>query len=273
MRIITLTTDFGQSDWFVGTMKGVIASINPNAKVIDISHCVPLGDIRAGAFALMAAYRYFPAKTIHVAVVDPGVGSKRRSIVVETERYIFIGPDNGVLSWALRGERLKSIHWLENRKLALAERSATFHGRDVFAPAAAHLSRGATVSSVGPKAKSFVELPWLEPGWRGDALEGEVIYIDHFGNAITNISKNDLNPFKGAEVRILIGKRAIALGFCYAGAKAGKPLGVVNSANYLEIAVNGGSAAQKLKLRIGAPVTVGVEGGHRQSLRRSLRQS
>src|SRR6267378_1320385 len=114
MRIITLTTDFGTEDWFVGTMKGVIASINRRAIVVDISHAIASGDIRAGAFTLAASYKYFPVGTVHVAIVDPGVGSKRRAIAVHTERYFFLGPDNGVLSFALRGERIKAVRALEN---------------------------------------------------------------------------------------------------------------------------------------------------------------
>lgn len=256
VRVITLTTDFGQSDWFVGTMKGVIANINPQVKVIDLSHGISAGDIRAGAFALMAAYHYFPAKTIHVAVVDPGVGSSRKGVVIETARYTFVGPDNGVLSWAVRGEKIKTIRWLENRRFALPDVSATFHGRDIFAPAAAHLSKGIKVSSFGTKADRLVELPWPEPKLRGKEIGGEVIYIDRFGNAITNISRDDLNRLGAAGTRIFIRGRAIATGSCYADAKANHPLALVASAGYLEVAVNGGSAADKLKLRVGSRVRV-----------------
>ena len=141
-RIITLTTDFGTKDWFVGSMKGVILGIQPEVLVVDITHDVSSGDIRGGAFALAASYSFFARGTIHLAVVDPGVGSDRAAIAVQTADYLFIGPDNGVLSWALRQESIKSIRKLENEKLFLRSISHTFHGRDIFAPVAAHLSKG-----------------------------------------------------------------------------------------------------------------------------------
>src|SRR5689334_5794431 len=146
MRIITLTTDFGTEDWFVGTMKGVIATINARATVVDISHAISSGDVRAGAFALAASCKYFPRGTVHVAIVDPGVGSKRQAIAIQTERYVFVGPDNGVLSFAVRGEKIKSIRTLQNEGHFLKPVSQTFHGRDVFAPVAAHLARGLAIA-------------------------------------------------------------------------------------------------------------------------------
>src|SRR5215470_12088098 len=132
--IISLTTDFGSKDWFVGTMKGVILRINPNAKIVDISHEIPAGDIRAGAFALLASYRFFEKGAVHVAVIDPGVGSSRRAIAVQTANCFFVGPDNGVLTWLLRNEKIRAIHALENQEYFLDSISQTFHGRDVFAP-------------------------------------------------------------------------------------------------------------------------------------------
>ena len=257
MSVITLTTDFGHNDWFVGTMKGVIATINPSAKVIDITHGIPSGDIRAGAFALMAGYGYFPRKTIHVAVVDPGVGSKRGTVAIETTDHIFLGPDNGVLSWAVRGEEIKSIRSIENRKLALKEISSTFHGRDVFAPAAAHLSKGIKVSRVGSPRGDFQELAWPTPEYRDGALHGEVVYIDHFGNAITNIGTGELSGFNGVEIRTSVGRSVIEGRFqCYADGKPGRPEVLVSSSGLLEIAINRGSAAAQLKLRVGTPVRV-----------------
>jgi hypothetical protein len=160
MRLITLTTDFGTRDWFVGTMKGVVLGIHPPATVVDLTHEIPPGDIRAGAFALMTACRFFPKGTVHVAVVDPGVGSRRRAIAVQTANSCFVGPDNGVLSWALMREKIKTIRLLENREFFLEPVSHTFHGRDIFAPVAAHLSRGVAVSRLGRELKDFVRLPW-----------------------------------------------------------------------------------------------------------------
>ncbi len=149
MRAITLTTDFGLGDWFVGTMRAVILGIHPRANVVDITHGIPPGDIRAGAFALMASCRFFPRGTVHVAVVDPGVGSRRRAIAVRSANHFFVGPDNGVLSWALGLEEIKTIRLLENPEYFLAPVSRTFHGRDIFAPVAAHLSRGLRASRLG----------------------------------------------------------------------------------------------------------------------------
>lgn len=137
MNIITLTTDFGLADWFVGSMKGVILGINPQARIVDITHDVPAGDIRAGAFALLASYRCFPRNTVHVAVVDPGVGSERAAIAVRTEEYFFVGPDNGVLSFALAHENVQEVRHLQNEMLFRTPVSNTFHGRDIFAPVAA----------------------------------------------------------------------------------------------------------------------------------------
>src|SRR5262245_4734331 len=142
MHVITLTTDFGTRDWFAGTMKGVILGINPRATIVDLTHGIPAGDVRTGAFALAAGYRFFPKGTVHVAVVDPGVGGKRGALAVQTANYFFVGPDNGVLSFALRDEKIKAIYRLENRELFMKAVSHTFHGRDVFAPVAAYLSRG-----------------------------------------------------------------------------------------------------------------------------------
>src|SRR5947207_396860 len=132
--VVTLTTDFGSHDWFVGTMKGVILGINPKASTVDITHELPPGDVRAGGFALAASYSFFPTGTVHVTVVDPGVGSRRRAIAVQTSKYFFIGPDNGVLSWALRKEKVRAIHGLENEQYFPRSISRTFHGRDIFAP-------------------------------------------------------------------------------------------------------------------------------------------
>src|SRR6185437_8130238 len=159
MNIITLTTDFGLADWFAATMKGVILSIQPDAHIVDMTHDIRPGDIRAGAFALAAGCRFFPKATIHVAVVDPGVGSERRAIAVRTSDYFFVGPDNGVLSLALAGENIKAIHRITNERLFRHPISNTFHGRDIFAPVAGHLSKGLPVRRLGPAMKSFVRLP------------------------------------------------------------------------------------------------------------------
>lgn len=257
MHTITLTTDFGACDWFVGTMKGVVLGINPRAVVVDITHEVPPGDVRSGAFSLMASSQYFPKGTVHLAVVDPGVGSQRRAIAVQTANYIFAGPDNGVLSWALAREKIKMVRLLEHSKYFLKTISRTFHGRDIFAPVAAHLSRGLPLAKLGRGLKDFVRLPWPAPVDRRGELHGEIIYIDRFGNAITNIGVGLIaQGYKGTcEV---IGRRKVhcALAEYYGAVPVNSPVAVMGSSGFLEIAVNGGSAVQRFGLNAGDVVIV-----------------
>jgi len=256
VSIITLTTDFGTSDWFVGTMKGVIAGINPRANVVDITHEVAAGDIRSGAFALAASYCFFPKNTIHVAVVDPGVGTRRKAIAVQTTNYLFVSPDNGVLSFALGREKIKAIRLLSNERLFLPDVSRTFHGRDVFAPVAAHLSQGRSLKRLGPAANRFVKLDWPRPKGKGNSIEGEIVYIDRFGNAITNIDAGSVAGIgPDCELRAS-GKRLCPLKSSYQAVPPGRPEAVVGSCGLLEIAVNGGSAASLLGLKVGSGVLV-----------------
>jgi S-adenosylmethionine hydrolase len=257
MQLVTLTTDFGNKDWFVGTMKGVILNIAPQAMLVDITHEIPPGDIRAGAFALAASYRFFPKGTIHLAVVDPGVGSDRRAIVAQTANYVFVGPDNGVLSWALSQEKIKAIHALENEKYFLHPISLTFHGRDIFAPVAAHLARGMAVSKLGPALKQLVNLPMPKPRRRDNRIEGEVLYIDRFGNAITNLS-GDYLAYSTKAVCEIYGKRPrlCQFGSFYQAVPAGKPIALVGSSSFVEIAINGGSAEKVLGVRPGTRVVL-----------------
>src|SRR5437867_549095 len=193
VSIITLTTDFGVADWFVGTMKGVILGIQPRAVLVDITHEIPPGDIRAGAFALAASQRYFPRGTVHLAVVDPGVGSRRRILAVQTQDFVFVGPDNGVLSCALVSEKVKAVHHITNSRFFLNPVSRTFHGRDVFAPVAAYLSAGVAIQKLGPPVRDFLRLDWPGPRIGQDKADGEVIYIDRFGNAMKNIVEGALS--------------------------------------------------------------------------------
>lgn len=257
MNIITLISDFGTSDWFVGTVKGVIHGVHPQTTVVDITHDIPAGDIRAGAFALMAAYRYFPHGTVHVAVVDPGVGGTRAAVVALTTDYIFVGPDNGLLSWALRLEKIRAIHRLDNDKFFLKPVSQTFHGRDVFAPVAAQLAKGLPLERLGPPHNALVRLPWPEPRRARQEAQGEVIYIDRFGNAITNLHEELLAGFERKRCRVYIrGKPVAPFQRFYQEVPHGKPAGIISSSGFLEIAVNGGSAAKKLKLKTGDAVLV-----------------
>ena len=255
MRVITLTTDFGSQDWFVGTMKGVILGINPKAHWVDITHEIPAGDIRAGAFALMASYRFFPKGTIHVAVVDPGVGSERHAIAVDTANYVFVGPDNGVLSFALKNEEIKDVRRLQNERYFLKPLSHTFHGRDVFAPVAAHLSRSVALSKLGPKQGDIINLAWPDPKISRNRISGEVVYVDRFGNAITNIANMCVASFKDAEV-FIAGKSVCRVKPFYQSVPAGEPVAVPGSSGLLEIAINGGSVATSLALKIGTVISL-----------------
>jgi S-adenosyl-L-methionine hydrolase (adenosine-forming) len=256
MSVVTLTTDFGLQDWFVGTMKGVILSTHREAQIIDITHEVPPGNIQTGAFALAASYRFFPKRSIHVAVVDPGVGTDRPAIAVATQNYFFLAPDNGVLSFALAHESIRSIHRLENRKYLGAVMSCTFHGRDVFAPVAAHLAEGTAIQKFGEPLLDYVRLPKQTPRITREYIEGQVVYVDRFGNAITNISERQVEDFGAKFTGLAIGRRKplIELGHCYQDVPHGRPLGLVGSTGFLEIAVNGSSAARLFKLRIGSRV-------------------
>jgi S-adenosylmethionine hydrolase len=257
VSVITLTTDFGTSDWFVGTMKGVIAGIAPKAKVIDLTHDLPQGDIRGGAFALAASCCYFPKGTVHVAVVDPGVGSRRKAIAVQTAKGMFVGPDNGVLAWALAKENITAVHALEDEAYFLKPVSRTFHGRDVFAPAAAHLSLGVPIKKFGPPLRDYGRLDWPEPRPKRDGIEGEVVYLDRFGNAITNLESSLLKSSEGAVCEVYgRRRRTCPLKGFYQAVAAKSLVAVVGSSGFVEIAVNGGSAAKVLGLRIGTRVVL-----------------
>ena len=252
---ISLLTDFGTSDWFVGTMKGVIGQIAPETRVTDLTHEIPAGDIRAGAFSLRAAYHFLPKGTVHLGVVDPGVGSKRKAVAVQTADYMFVGPDNGLLSWALRAENIKAIHSLQNEAYFLSPVSRTFHGRDIFAPVVAHLSRGVPISKFGPPQTDLVCLPWPELRRTDGRLVGEIIYLDRFGNAITNIDTASLHALGKRKIGVMAkGKRLCSLRDHYGAVPAGKPVAVIDSSGFLEIAINGGNAAKQLRLRVGDSV-------------------
>lgn len=257
MSTITLTTDFGLQDWFVGTMKGVIRRIAPEAHVIDITHGVPPGDIRAGAFALAAASPYFSSDTIHVAVVDPGVGSSRQALAARTPLGYFLGPDNGLLPLVWNESAPLEIRLLTNTQLFLSNVSQTFHGRDVFAAVAAHLANGLPFAQVGPTTSTLLRLPPCLPTSKGRQICGEIAYIDRFGNALTNIPSDWLPLNASTLYEARCGRRYRAkLESCYASVPPGEPVAVMGSAGFLELAVHAGSAAQEFKLRPGQVVTV-----------------
>jgi len=265
MATITLTTDFGLQDWFVGTMKGVIRRLAPGAVVIDITHGIPPGDIRAAAFALAAACPYFPSDAIHVTVVDPGVGSARQALAARTDRGCFLGPDNGLLPLVWGDHSPAEIRLLTNASLFLPEVSRTFHGRDVFAAVAAHLANGVPLAEVGPLATSLHQLPRPLPSRKGDVISGEILYIDRFGNALTNIPPSLLPDDTQAGYEARCGKRYRAkLEICYASVASGQSVAVWASTGFLELAVQGGSAEREFNLCPGQVVTV------RPTLRRKL---
>ncbi len=256
---ITLTTDFAD-DVFVGVMKGVIAGINPEARVIDLTHAIEPGDVRAAAFALMVSFDYFPAGTVHVVVVDPGVGSDRRILCARTANHLFLAPDNGALSWALQRETPLAIHSVENRTCFLEPVSHTFHGRDIFAPVAAHLALGVTPEELGPEMSpdDIVRVNFPEPrAVEGAGTEGEVLYIDRFGNCITNISAADLKDAEASSVRIEIASlRLEGLLTSYADAEPGTALALFGSTGFLEIAAARANAAERFGLNVGDAVVV-----------------
>jgi len=238
-------------------MKGVIAWIAPKARVVDLTHDLSPGDIRGGAFALEASCRFFPKGTVHLAVVDPGVGSRRKAIAVQTSNGVFVGPDNGVLSWALTKEKIAAIHALENEDYFLKPVSRTFHGRDVFGPVAAHLSRGVPIKKFGPALKDFVRLDWPKPRRQRRGIEGEVVYIDHFGNAITNLRSGLLLGSHWASCEVYAKRRRVCpLRTFYQGVAPKTPIAHAGSSGFLEIAVNGGSAEKLLGVRIGTRVVL-----------------
>lgn len=255
MAIITLTTDFGTRDGYVGAMKGVICALAPDARVQDLAHQLPAHDITHAAFVLAEATRYFPADTIHVAVVDPGVGSARLPICLRCNEQWFVGPDNGLFTLCL-GDAPWTGHQLTNAAYFRNAVSPTFHGRDLFAPVAAHLARGVDPHQFGPTLSAVTELPLPTTHRAGHTLFGEVIYLDHFGNAVTNIRTADLSAAARA-LRIQIDDVVIeGLSATYEDRPPLAPLAVIGSHHLLEIAVREGSAARQLSLRCGTAIQV-----------------
>ena len=255
--MITLTTDFGLQDPYVGIMKGIIAGINPAVEVVDLTHGIPAQDVLAGALTLRYSIKYFPRGTIHVAVVDPGVGSARRPLLIECGGNYFIGPDNGLLSLAVGHEAPVQIVQLSNPAYHLRPTSVTFHGRDIFAPASAHLSLGVPLDALGARAEDSVRLPFPEVVARGNEIIGEIIYADNFGNLFTNIAEHDLTGRPGKGLEIILGKIRIAgVAPNYAAAGAGDLVALINSWGLLEIAVNRGSAQKRSGAMIGDTVKV-----------------
>jgi len=264
--IITLLTDFGVADYFVGALKGAILSVNARARIVDLTHEIPAHDIRAGAFTLLAAYESFPPGTIHVAVVDPGVGSARRPLLIAARDCFFVGPDNGLFSYVREREREARVYQLTNENFFRAPVSATFHGRDIFAPIAGALSRNVPPETLGELIDDEVRLAPLCP-MRDEsaAWSATIIHIDRFGNLITNITPRELSDEEFAQgTRLEIGGRAVnSFRRFYAeeaNGAADEPFAIWGSAGFLEVACNGASAAHLLRAERGQIVRVaGVE--------------
>jgi hypothetical protein len=286
-KIVTLTTDFGSNGPYVGALKGALLSVDPGAVIVDITHEIEPGNIAEGAFVLAGAYSAFPSGTVHVGVVDPGVGTKRKAVLIETEKYCFVGPDNGLFSYLFSGTLsepfsndpiLKRINITENKYFGSSV-SATFHGRDIFAPVAAHLGLGVKPEAFGPALDSVVTLPAPKPSFaKGadgstlageatlmSALSGEIIYIDRFGNCITNIKEADIDSyFQGVEpARLKVVVKSVEMsGLCrtYGDCSRGGPVALIGSSGFLEVAIAGGNGAKEFGVAKGEAVMVCLSG-------------
>jgi len=258
--VITLTTDFGTRDPFVGIMKGVILSAAPGVQLVDLTHEVPAQNILAGAYALASATRWFPSRTIHVTVVDPGVGTRRRALLIETADAWFVGPDNGVLSLAAPARAVRRIFDVSRSLVRLQPTSRTFHGRDVFAPVAAALAAGADPSALGTRVRSMERLRPPVVRRRKESIVGEVLWVDGYGNLTTNVGRSYLegSGFRGRRLCTTIGAHVVPVRASYASVAPKTAVAVVNSSELLEIAVNRGSAAERFAAGPGTRITVGV---------------
>ncbi len=266
-RVITLTTDFGLDDEYVGVMKGVIVSSAPGATIIDLTHNISSQTVREAAFLLAAAYRYFPKGTVHVAVVDPGVGSDRKIVVLRADGHVFVAPDNGILTLLLTDEKFEAAYEVTNSDLFRTPVSNTFHGRDIMAPVAARLATGLAAAAVGPVMDRAVlvklELPVPTINRHQETIGGEIIGVDKFGNLLTNIHADDIYSLtgQGGKSRISVTVRAVVCGGLhnsYGAAAVGSPVAVIGSRDYLEIGVNQGSAAELLEAGRGDAVAVAL---------------
>ena len=261
LGLITLLTDFGDRDWFVASMKGVVLSINSQVRLVDLTHQIPCHDIEEGAYILDSCYRYYPPGTIHVAVVDPGVGGPRRPLLVRTSRYFFIAPDNGLLSYILEQESDVEAREIENKQFRLDGEGRTFDGRDVFAPAAAWLAKHQPFASFGRLVEDPRRFDVAVPRWKDQAFHGEVVYVDRFGNLITNVTRGHVeevrNVTKRAAPSIHIAGHIIdGLIDSYSEASPDKPRALINSNGRLEIFVKEASASSLLGIARHEKVTL-----------------
>ena len=258
-QIVTLTTDFGRSDPYLSAMKGVILTGSPHVKIVDISHEIPPHDIVAGGFVLSEASGYFPKRTVHVVVVDPGVGTERRIIAAGFGNQIYLFPDNGIITFVAERLSLEAIAVVQNpRYLPQTEVSRTFHGRDLFAPIACHLLNGLDIEKLGPVPTTFKLLDLPLPKIEASEITGQVIYVDHFGNLISNIPQGLLVKLKG-DVKVFCGKREIgSIKPTYGLTEEGELLSLINSMGYVEVAQNKARACDELQAGIGTEIRITV---------------
>ena len=246
MTVVSLLTDFGTADYFVGAVKAAILSVNSHAVIVDITHEIAPQDIAAGAFTLLAVYKTFPAGTVHLAVVDPGVGSSRRPIVVSANEQCFVGPDNGLFTYIYDREPSHQVFHVTEEKYFRPEVGSTFHGRDIFAPVGAALSNGVKPGEFGPRITDAIRLPVsLEPEvLKNGDVRARIIHIDRFGNCVTNITRDLVK----SNASLLINRKTIRTFRNFYGEDSAKtPFAIWGSAGFLELSVNGGSAAKILK--------------------------
>jgi S-adenosyl-L-methionine hydrolase (adenosine-forming) len=240
-------------------MKGVILTINPNTSIVDITHGIEKFNILTGAFILSSAAPYFPKGTVHLAVVDPGVGTKRREIIIQTKQAIFVGPDNGLLILAAENQGIKHIYQITNPKFMLPETSSTFHGRDIFAPAAAYLEKGIKPERFGPEVLEPVKPEFTQIKHKDSSIIVRVLNIDSFGNIVTNINKSEVtqNGIKAA-INVQMPKQELKLKLkkTYGDTKPGEPLALIGSHGFLEIALNRGNASEKYQTKAGMEITI-----------------
>ncbi len=250
-RIVTLLTDFGTSDYYVGAVRGVILSVDPTITIVDITHEVPPGGVRYGAFVLAHASRWFPKGTVHCVVVDPGVGTQRRPIVVQSDKGLFVGPDNGVLSLAIEGVQGA---WVIERFMVPEGAGDTFHGRDIFAPVAAKLAMGMPPDEVGSRVDDFQRMEWPRAGRDAKGqFRGKVLFEDRFGNLITDVHSEDLGP---GQWQVRVAGRRAPVARTFGDVDVGAVVAYPGSAGYLEVAVRNGSASEWLGVGRGAKVVV-----------------
>ncbi|MFH1862373.1 MAG: SAM-dependent chlorinase/fluorinase [bacterium] len=259
-KFITLTTDFGWMDAYVAAMKGVILSISPDCQIVDITHSIQPQNLWQAAIVLSNAVDFYPDGTIHVAVVDPGVGSSRAVIAVKTERHLFLAPDNGILELIFKKNPYCEVRRVENGSLFMPKVSHTFHGRDIFSPVAAHLANGVPFAELGPIITEFERYIFPNPKLRGRTIEGEIIYCDHFGNLMTNVHESDLaklGSFNPSFLHIHVADTCVnGLSKTYSDVELGELVCLFGSTGYLEVSIRQGSAYDRFRLPIGSKIVI-----------------